>query len=161
MLTRLYLLILLLSCTNIAISQQKANPAMPCYQALSSEPQFATIREKVSLGGVMDEMRRMTKSSDRANQQEASALATWRDAREKCHQQEVFYFATRDSKIEALARDHFAAVQTLITDLQAGNLTYGEFSKRRIEVYESASDRIEKVRQAVIPPTLPPRPLGK
>src|SRR5687768_11243874 len=118
----------------VASAQAKGNPAFPCYESLSTDARFAPIREKVSLGGDMEELRRLTKSGDRATPQEGAALAEWRKAREACHQQELPYFATRDTEVQALLREHFAAVQALIGELQGGRLTYGDFGKRRIDV---------------------------
>jgi len=159
--SRLCLLSLLGVVSGAAIAQQQGNPAMPCYQALADDPRFAAIRDKVALGGNLEEMRRMTKSGERASQQETSALAAWRSARQACHQQELPYYATRDADIQALARDHFAALQGLIADLQKGALTYGEFGKRRIDLYDTLNARIEKVRQGIIPAKPIPHPPGK
>lgn len=99
----------------------------------------------------MDEMRRMTNSGDRASPPEAAALAAWMRAREACHQQELPYYATRDLGMQVLALDHFAAVQALIAELQAGALSYGEFGKRRVELYEKVNRDIDRVRQSILP----------
>ena len=112
------------------------------------------------MAGADAEMRLMTTRSDRASREEAEVLAAWRSAREACHKQELHYYATRDAEIDALAREHFAAVQALITELQGGTLTYGEFSRRRIELYQKVNSRIERVRKDVLPPKLPPPPGG-
>lgn len=139
-----------------ANSQQKGNPATACYQALIGDARFAPIREKVALGGTMDEMRRMTKSDERASAQEKPVLAAWRDARESCHRLEKPYFATRDNAIEALALQHFTEVQALIGELQSGALSYGEFGRRRIDLFEKRNRQIEEVRQGILPPKVAP-----
>jgi hypothetical protein len=151
MLFRLCLLTLLATVCSTAIAQQKGNPALPCYHALAGDPRFAPIRDKVALGGSVDELRRMTAGGGRASQPEGAALAAWRTARETCHQQELPYYATRDLEIQALAREHFAAVQALIAELQAGALTYGEFGKRRLALYEKVNRDIDRVRQDILP----------
>jgi hypothetical protein len=151
MLPRLYLLALLALCSSHAISQQKGNPALPCFQALAGDARFAAIKDKVALGGTMEEMRRMTNSIDRAGAQERPALDGWKSAREECHRLELPYYATRDLEIQRLAREHFAAVQALIAELQAGALSYGNFGKRRIELYEKVNRDIDKVRQSILP----------
>ena len=161
MLARLCLLILLELGSGTASSQQKGNPALPCYQALAGDARFAPLRDKVALGGDRNEMRRMTKSADRASAQEGAALAAWRNARAECHKQELPYFATRDTRIQALAREHFAAVQALIAELQAGALSYGEFGRRRIDLVERVTARIEEVRQGILPPKIKPLPVGQ
>jgi len=151
MLSRLCLLTLLAFCSSTAISQQTGNPALPCFYALAGDPRFAAIKDRVALGGTMEEMRRMTASTDRAGAQEQPALDGWKSAREECHRLERPYYATRDLEIQRLAREHFAAVQALITELQSGALRYGDFGKRRIELHEKVNRDIEKVRQRILP----------
>lgn len=151
----------LLALPAAASAQQKPNPARPCYDALADDARFAPIRDKVALSGFAAEgLRAFTKSSDRASAQEAPALGAWKAAREACHQQELPYFATRDVEIQAAAREHFASLQALIDRLQAGAMTYGEFGRRRIELYENLSARVEKVRKEIIPPKPKPQPPG-
>lgn len=145
------LLAALAICCGAVNAQTKGNPALACFQALNDEPRFALIRDKVALGGTLEEMRRLTKSGERASPPEGAALAAWRVARATCHQQELPYYATRDADIQALAREHFAAVQTLIGELQGGKLTYGDFGKRRLELYETVTARIEQVRRSILP----------
>jgi len=152
MLPRLCLLTLLALCSSTAISQQKGNPALPCFHALAGDPRFAAIKDKVALGGTMEEMRRMTTSTDRAGAQEQPALDGWKRAREECQWLELPYYASRDLEIQRLAREHFAGVQALIAELQSGALRYGDFGKRRIELYEKVNRDIEKVRQRILPP---------
>ena len=147
-------------CCAAVNAQPKGNPALACYQALHDEPRFALIRDKVALGGTLEEMRRLTKSSERASPPEGAALAAWRAARAACHQQELPYYATRDVDIQALAREHFAAVQALIGELQDGKLTYGDFGKRRLELYETVNARIERVRKSILPAKPPPHSPG-
>jgi hypothetical protein len=151
MLPRLILVSLLAFCSSLAISQSKGNPAMPCFQALAGDPRFATIKDKVALGGGTDEMRRMTTGATRPGPQERPVLEAWRNARAECHQLELPYYATRDAEIQALAREHFAAVQALIGDLQAGTLTYDEFGTRRAALHEKVNRDIEKVRRSILP----------
>lgn len=152
MLPRLCLLTLLAFCSGNAISQQKGNPALPCFHALAVDPRFATIKDKVALGGTMDEMRRTATGNARPGPDERPALEAWKSARAECHRLELPYFATRDLEIQRLAREHFAAVQALVGELQAGSLTYDEFGKRRIELYEKVNRDIEKIRQRILPP---------
>src|SRR6185369_12407505 len=143
---------LLALCAGLALAQQKPNPARPCYDALAGDARFVTIRDKVALSGFAREgLHAFTKSSERASAEERPVLGAWKTAREACYQQELPYFATRDVEIQALAREHFSALQALITELQAGEMTYGDFGKRRIELYENLSSRVEKVRKRILP----------
>jgi len=151
MLPRLFLLPLLALFSSPAISQHKGNPALPCFHALAGDPRFATIKDKVALGGTMEEMRRMTGSIDRAGPLERPALDGWKSAREECHRLELPYYATRDLEIQRLAREHFAAVQALIGELQAASLTYDDFGRRRLALYEKVNRDIDKVRQSILP----------
>lgn len=151
MFPRLCLLTLLALCSSHANSQQKGNPALPCFQALAGDPRFAAIKDKVALDGTMEEMRRTTAGTGRPGPQERPVLEAWKGAREECHQLEQPYYATRDTEIQRLAREHFAAVQALIAELQAGAISYGDFGKRRIELYETVNRDIEKVRQRILP----------
>ena len=156
MIFRLCLLIMLSLCSSTANSQQKGNPAVPCFRALADDPRFAPLREKVALGGALEEMRNFTKSAERASERELPVLTAWSNARDSCHRLEAGYYATRDIEIQALARDHFAAVQALIAELQSGKFGYGEFGRRRVDLYEKVTRLIEDVRKSILPPKLPP-----
>ena len=158
---RLCLPMLLAMCSSFAMAQQSANPAATCYEALSADPGLAPIRGKVALGGAPDEMRRMTTSAERASAQDAPVLAAWRGARDACHRLETDYLAKRDERIATLAQEHFAALQAMIAELESGKLTYGEFGRRRMGLYEKISSRIEEIRQSIRPPKIIPHPGGK
>jgi hypothetical protein len=151
MLPRLLLLTSLALCTSAAVAQPKGNPALPCFNALSSDPRFSAIKDKVALGGTMEELRRVPSSAERAGPQERPILDAWKGARDECRRLELPYYATRDAGVQALARDHFAAVQGLIAELQAGAMSYGEFGKRRVELYEKVNRDIEQLRQRILP----------
>lgn len=126
---------------------------MPCYQALADDPRFTTIREKVALGPDRSSgSQHMAKLSERASEQERSAIAEWRKAREECHRLEKPYYATRDTEIQSIALKHFAAVQTLIGELRDGKLTYGEFDARRVALYDKVNRDIDEVRKRILPP---------
>lgn len=161
MFSRSYLLGLLLVCSSTAISQQQGNPAMPCYRALAEDSRFAVIRDKVALGGSIEEIRRMTKSAERPSREEMPALAAWKSARAECHKAERPYLATRDTEMASVAREYFASVQALIGELQAGALSYGEFGRRRVELYERFTRRLDEIRRSILPPKLTPHPGGK
>ena len=135
-----------------AHAQPKSNPAMPCFRALSTDPRFEALKGKVALGGDIDELQRLTKSTERASAQEAPVIAAWKDARADCHQLEKGYFATRDAGIQALAEEYFAALQALIGELQAAKLSYGEFGSRRVELYGTLQIKVEAIRRAILPP---------
>ncbi len=158
---RLHLPMLLALCSSAAIAQPSGNPAQPCYDALSGDARFAPIRDKVSLGGDTDEMHRMTARVERPGAQEIPAIATWKSARDACHRLETDYYAKRDEGIATLAREHFAALQALIGELQSGTMTYGDFGRRRLDLYRKTVDRIEQIRRSVLPPRLTPHPIGK
>jgi hypothetical protein len=124
---------------------------MPCFNALSGDPRFAALKDKVALGGTMEELRRMASGAERARPQEKPVLDAWKTAREECRRLELPYYATRDLEIQRLAREHFAAVQGLIAELQAGALSYGDFGKRRVELFEKVNRDIEAARQRILP----------
>ena len=98
----------------------------------------------------------MTKSAERASEAEAPAIAAWRSARDACHRLEADYYATRDIEIQAFAREHFVAVQALIAELQSGKLSYGDFGRRRVELFEKVTRQIEEVRKSILPQKPPP-----
>jgi hypothetical protein len=148
---RLCMLFLLATASGIASAQPKGNPAMPCFRGLADDARFTPIRGKVALGGAMDEMNRLTTSSERPTAPESAALGEWKRARDACHLLEAGYFATRDTQIQALARDYFAAVQALIVELQDGKLTYGDFGRRRLDLYEKVNARYDEVRRSILP----------
>lgn len=134
-------------------AQPAGNPARPCYDALAGDARFASIRDKVALSGFAAEgLRAYTGIAERAGPEERPVLGAWKNAREACHQKELPYFATRDVGIQAAAREHFAALQALIDQLAGGAMTYGEFGRRRIELYDALNSRVEKVRKDILPP---------
>jgi hypothetical protein len=150
---------ILLAISSIAAGQTTGNPALPCFNALTGDARFAAIKDKVALGGTMEELRRSASSTGRAGPQEKPVLETWKAAREECRRLELPYYATRDLEIQRLAREHFDAVQVLIAELQAGALSYGDFAKRRIELFEKVNRDIETVRLRILPAKPTPRPV--
>jgi hypothetical protein len=145
-------LLLLILAPVTAGGQPKGNPAMPCFRALADDARFAALRGKVALGPDRDQLRSFTTSTERPTGTESDALGAWKGAREDCHQLELPYYASRDTEIQALARQHFAAVQSLIAELQSRRLAYGEFGRRRVELYEKVNRDIEAVRRRILPP---------
>ncbi|MCC6212609.1 MAG: hypothetical protein IT513_16365 [Burkholderiales bacterium] len=145
------ILLLLATTCGAAGAQGTGNPAMPCFRALVEDARFASLRGKVALGGALDELNSLTSSADRPTPLERVALGEWKSARDSCHRLEIPYFATRDTQIQALARDYFAAVQALIVELQGGKLSYGDFGRRRLDLYEKANLRFEEVRRSILP----------
>ena len=141
-----------------ACAQTKGNPAMPCFRALADDPRFAAIKGKVALGGDIEEMRRLTKNVERASAQDAPVIAAWKDARADCHRLEAGYYGTREARIRELAEEHFAALQALIAELRAGKISYGDFGRRRIELYETLQVRVEAIRREILPAKQPPPP---
>ena len=152
---KLLLPILLLTLFPVAASSQdrKGNPAMPCYRALADDARFASIKDKVILGpATSSEAQRVARIAERASEQETPVIAAWRTAREECHRLEKPYFATRDTEIQATAYRYFAAVQALIRDLEAGKVAYGEFGRRRMDLYDKFNRDVEELRRNIIPP---------
>lgn len=140
--------------------QGRTNPAVPCYAALAEEARFAPLRGKVALSGATGEIRGLTTSAQRPSPQEASLLTAWREAREACNKLEAPYLEGRETGIVATVKEHFASVQTLIGQLQAGAMTYGEFGKRRLELYERTTRRVEQLQKEILPPKLKPVTVG-
>ncbi len=152
-------LLLVLAPVAADCQESKGNPAMSCYRALADDSRFAPIRDKVVLGPATEkETRRVAKIAERASEQEKAAIAAWRGAREVCYQKELPYYATRDNEIQAAARRYFASLQALIGELEAGKLSYGDFGRRRMDLYDKFNRDVEEIRKAILPPKLPPPP---
>jgi hypothetical protein len=153
------LLALLALCATANAQDRKGNPAMPCYRALADDPRFAPIRDKVILGpATAADTQRVARIAERASEAERPAIAAWRAAREDCHRLEKPYFATRDNQIQATAHRYFASLQSLIRELEAGKLSYGEFGTRRLALFDRFNRDIEEIRRSILPPKLPPPP---
>jgi hypothetical protein len=153
-------LALAMACALAQSQQQRSNPALPCYLGLTDDPRFVLVRGKVALGGTIDEIQRLPARDERPSPQEIPVLGLWRDAREACNKLEQPYLEGRDGDIVATVRQHYASVQALIGQLQAGSMTYGEFGKRRVELYERTTRRVEELRKSIVPPKLQPKTLG-
>ena len=146
-----------------AHAQQQHNPAMPCFAALADDPKFVAIRNKVALGaGTAADAQRLAKIAERPTGDEKPVIRAWRAAREECHALEKPYFATRDNEIQAAALRHFGAQQALVGDLEAAKLTYGDFARKRWELYEKLSRDVEEIRKRILPPkAISPMPAVK
>jgi predicted Zn-dependent protease len=156
------LLALIAVIPTVASAQPKGNPAMPCYQALADDPRFAPIREKVVLGpATRSETQRVAQIAERSSEREKPAIAAWRAAREQCHQQEKPYLETRDTQIQETVYRYFAAVQALIGELEAGRVTYGEFGKRRMDLYDKLDRDVENIRKSILPSKPIPHTVGQ
>jgi hypothetical protein len=119
-----------------------AQPTDKCMAALSSEARLQPIADKVALGRTGEAA--LVRVMDRAaSEQERTVIAVWLHKRNECFDAGAGYRRAMSTPQEiAFLRSVFVFEQRLVSDLQAGRLTYAEFNRRRIELAQAAGQEI-------------------
>ena len=113
-----------------------------CLNEMAYEPRLTILADKVSIA--QSAARTARSAPERvATAEEREAVALWGHLRQQCFE---FGAAQRRASMQAqeiaFLRSVFVFQQRLVADLQAGRLTYAEFSKRRGELTEAAGQEI-------------------
>lgn len=116
-------------------------PIYYCNLALDGDPILQPIRDKVVLSGLSDPPFSMMANDDYATPSERQAILLWGSKRERC----VKDNPPDASPISQVADEGFSAVQALILDLYKGQMTYGQFARKRQEVDAITRARIQQI----------------
>jgi hypothetical protein len=132
---------LIIAAVSFNATAQDADPTSRCMAGLTSDGRLAAIAQKVGL-----EYPREPNSptlQHYASSEERAALAVWQGLRRQCFDAGA---QQRRKMLDAQARgameSAFVFQQVLLSRLQQGELTYGEFNRRRADVAESFELRI-------------------
>ena len=119
-----------------------ANPTENCIDSLAADAGLRVLSDKVALARSTQAF--AVRVADRvANEQERAAVALWLEMRNQCFDAGAAYRRSVSTPQEiAFLRSLFVFQQRLVADLQAGRVTYAEFSQRRGELLEAAGQEI-------------------
>ena len=118
------------------IPNQQANGVMnqfanACYSSLESEPTLASIKNKIPLSGGRPSLE-MLSNDAKPSKNEKKAIADWELGLSKCNEQ-IKNGRTANLSIQEnqLLQNSFLSLRSLIADLYAGKLSYGQFLKAK------------------------------
>lgn len=111
-------------------------PTNGCIERLSDEPRLEAIARKVALASSEHTSAAMLRVENTPSGVEQSALALWSKLRQACFELGAgFRRDMANQEHAALAGRLFHLHQALLGELRAGQLTYAEFNRRRVDLY--------------------------
>jgi hypothetical protein len=106
-----------------------------CHVALAKDPSMRVLDGKVSLLGVKDQTFDMLASTKKPNAEEKEALRIWGASLDRCEAEDARMFRSMHAPKEIVSL--FDSVKTeksnLVISLYNGEITYGEFARKRRE----------------------------
>ena len=117
-----------------APAQTLVTAKLDCIAALENDAELRLIRNKVALSGKEDNLAELMAIKERPTPKERKVIAQWRDKRAQCFNdnpppRDVYY---------RLATETFNLGQELILKLSKGEMSYGQFTRRRDEIKRSS-----------------------
>ena len=107
-----------------------------CVKGVASDVRLVAIADKVGLDSREGSSSRALERV--ANEDERAALAVWQGLRRQCFDAgESRRHKMLDAQAHSAIRSAFLFQQVLLSRLQQGELTYGEFNRRRAVIAES------------------------
>jgi len=105
-----------------------------CVSDLDTDPDLQSIGKKVALSGKEDNLFDLMAVDERPSPSERKVILKWGNKRERCFNanpppHDAFY---------QLSIDTFNLGQKLILDLSKGDMTYGQFAKKRKEIKQAS-----------------------
>jgi hypothetical protein len=108
-------------------SHAAAEPWGDCLRGLASDYALQPIADKVALSGSSDRLFSMMANDSYPTATEKAVILDWGNKRERCNSS----YPPQQSPVTHLYVEGFRTVQSMIFDLYKGNISYGEFSRRR------------------------------
>ena len=144
--TKTALAAIAVACSMQAHAEEKPYPTNQCINHLVHEARLATIADKVALSHTADTSAVMLELDRPVAVPEHGALELWSKLRQFCFDLGgAFRQEAVTPERAALATRLFDLHQSLIEELRAGRITYGEFNLRRVELYLVATSVEEQI----------------
>lgn len=111
------------------------NPGFTCYESLKQRPDFQAISTKVALGNTSDQTFQMLSDTSRPTDTEKQIIAAWVAARQQCAKLTQDHTAAYGPTLAVpILRSLVSSLLSATADLYNGQLTYGEYAKRRAQI---------------------------
>jgi len=128
---------LTLTFSQIAAAGGDLYPTADCMQRLTHDVRLQALDRKVALG-LGDEATPALLALDRtATVMERVALRLWMELRQECFALGAAHRAAAHAELPLLADRMFSAQQQLLGELREGRASFGEFNRRRLELWQT------------------------
>ena len=131
------ILVLTLTFSQLAAAGGDLYPTAECMQQLTHDVRLQALDRKVALG-LGDEATPALLALDRtATVMERVALRQWMELRQECFALGAAHRAAAHAELPLLADRMFDAQQRLLGELREGRTSFGEFNRRRLELWQA------------------------
>lgn len=129
-------------------SSPPPNPGVECIAAIAASNEFDAIKGKMALGSVDDQTLEILANVKKPTKTEKAQIARWVARRQSCMDASLdWYRSYFGLEIAELVSSTFKANLSIIADLYAGKLTYGDCAKQRARVDAEARERLVAIIQ--------------
>lgn len=125
---------------------QSQNPLTNCYSELESKPELQILRNKVALGNVNEQTIEMLANKQKASPKERAALLSWGEQRKACTDGYLNWMQSQyPTNIVSVNIRLASDFKIALSDLYAGELTFGQFARRRQENQSKANTELAAI----------------
>lgn len=126
---------LLALCMQPALAENANEALVNCFSSIKNDLELQPITDKVSLSSSRDQTFSMLANEKRTTAREKQIIAKWGEKRELC----LKTYTPVDGPYNQISLNAFKATQSLILDLFKGQLSYGQFARKRQDVDDKLS----------------------
>ncbi len=130
--------------SNSSTASPPPNPGDECFKALADAPELQILQSKAPVSFRKQSFDMLT-NEQKPTDIERTAIKTWGQRGEGCIALDAEYRQRMPAKIAAIRQRGYADLLALIAELYSGNLTYGEFARRRAAVNSESKTQYERV----------------
>jgi len=124
-----------------SLAQQ--DPTLRCINELAQLPELTILQNKAPVLTTSQTFDMLT-NSDKASGEELPAIKAWAQGRERCQALGDSYRRSIPTGVTAAIEAAYRDFLNMLADLYTGNLTYGEFARRRAERNTQTASQIQR-----------------
>ncbi len=125
-----------------------------CFYDLEKDPELASIAEKVMLVHSLEYAKEphleLTKIKDFPDPEERKVIRKWAAKLKVCYKIRAAHYVYESPRVAKVSMESDAEQQQLVTELYKGNLSFGQFASRRIQLDSNRSSRFVRAVNADI-----------
>lgn len=130
--------------SNLSLAQ--GNPVKQCFTELENNSELQPLKNKVKLGFAKDQSIQMLANKEKPNAKDRALLLKWDEMRNECMTPYLAWLQNNTSPaIVALSKGSISSFKSSLAALYAGDITYGEFAKRRQEISDKVDTEMAKI----------------
>jgi hypothetical protein len=130
------IVVLALTFSQLATAGGDLYPTADCMQQLTHDVRLQALERKVALGLGDQATPALLALDRRATVEESAALVLWMELRQKCFALGADHRSAAHTSLPLLAGRMFGVQQRLVGELRDGRTTFGEFNRRRLELWQ-------------------------